>query len=178
MKTLRLEYPVTVPCRVFVAQRFLCLSKWRAVAACAGGRTLEGRHRGCARAESSDVWPAQPELAAQGFAAGRDRIVRLRHELALRCKQKRKFKATTNSNHDLPMAENLLNQTFTPTRPNEAWVPDNTYVAMGKRVALPGRHQRHLHLRAGGLCDGRTHDATLTAQALWKAVLNKRPAPD
>ncbi|MBF0779402.1 IS3 family transposase, partial [Streptococcus cuniculi] len=62
----------------------------------------------------------QPELTAQGFPAGRDRIVRLRRELALRCKQKRKFKATTNSNHDLPVADNLLNQTFAPTRPNEA----------------------------------------------------------
>ena len=47
----------------------------------------------------------------------------------LHCKQKRKFKATTNSNHDLPVADNLLNQTFAPTRPNEAWVTDITYVA-------------------------------------------------
>jgi len=50
----------------------------------------------------------QPKLAAQGSLAGRDRIVRLRRELALRCKQKPEFKATTNSNHDLPVAENLL----------------------------------------------------------------------
>ena len=74
----------------------------------------------------------QPELTAQGFPAGRDRIVRLRRELALRCKQKRKFKATTNSNHDLPVADNLLNQTFAPPRPNEAWVTDITYVATGE----------------------------------------------
>ncbi|MBB5370919.1 transposase InsO family protein [Janthinobacterium sp. K2Li3] len=59
----------------------------------------------------------QPELAAQGFKAGRDHIARLRRELALRCNQKRKFKATTNSSNDLPVADNLLNQTFTPTRP-------------------------------------------------------------
>jgi putative transposase len=62
----------------------------------------------------------QPELTAQGFPVGRDRIVRLRREMALRCKQKRKFKAATNSNHDLPVAENMLNQTYAPTRPNEA----------------------------------------------------------
>jgi hypothetical protein len=49
-------------------------------------------------------------------------------ELGLRCKQKRKFKATTNSRHAFPVAENLLNQTFAPTRPNEAWVSDITYV--------------------------------------------------
>ena len=63
----------------------------------------------------------QAELTAQGFPVGRDRIFRLRRELALGCKQKRKFKATTNSNHNMPVTENLLNQTFAPTRPNEAW---------------------------------------------------------
>ena len=67
-------------------------------------------------------------LASQGFNAGRDRIVRLRRELGLRCRQKRKFKATTNSNHAFPVAPNLLEQRFAPTRPNEAWVSDITYV--------------------------------------------------
>ena len=47
----------------------------------------------------------QPELAADGFVAGRDRIARLRREMGIRCRQKRKFKATTNSNHNLPVAE-------------------------------------------------------------------------
>ncbi len=37
------------------------------------------------------------ELRAQGFETGRDRIVRLRKELGLHCRQERKFKATTNS---------------------------------------------------------------------------------
>ena len=46
--------------------------------------------------------------------------------------QKRKFKAATNSNHALPVADNLLNQTFAPTRPNEAWVTDIIYVATGE----------------------------------------------
>ena len=54
---------------------------------------------------------------------------RLRKELRLRCKQKRKFRATTNSNHNLPVAPNLLNQTFAPTAPNQVWVADLTYVA-------------------------------------------------
>jgi transposase InsO family protein len=72
------------------------------------------------------------ELAAQGFEAGRDRIVRLRHELGLRCKQKHKFKATTNSRHNFPVAENLLNQTFAPTQHNEAWVTDITYISTGE----------------------------------------------
>lgn len=73
-----------------------------------------------------------PELVAQGFDTRRDRVVRLRKELGLRCKQKRRFKATTNSKHAFPVAPNLLNQSFAPTRPNEAWVSDITYIATGE----------------------------------------------
>jgi transposase InsO family protein len=42
--------------------------------------------------------------------------------------QRRKFIATTNSNHDLPVAESLLEQRFEPTRPNEVWATDLTYI--------------------------------------------------
>jgi putative transposase len=50
----------------------------------------------------------QTELAFDGITIGRDRLARLRREMGLRCKQKRKFKATTNSDHSLPAAPNLL----------------------------------------------------------------------
>ncbi|EGJ91932.1 putative transposase [Shigella flexneri 2747-71] len=70
----------------------------------------------------------QTELAENGIIVGRDRLARLRKELRLRCKQKRKFRATTNPNHNLPVAPNLLNQTFAPTAPNQVWVADLTYV--------------------------------------------------
>lgn len=62
----------------------------------------------------------QPELAAQGFEAGRDRFVRQRRELGLRREQRRRFKARTNSKHVCPVASNLLEQTFAPTGANEA----------------------------------------------------------
>ena len=74
----------------------------------------------------------QPELAADGFTAGRDRIIRLRQEMGIRCKQKRKFIATTNSNHSLPIAPNLLAQEFSTTRPNQVWVTDITYISTGE----------------------------------------------
>lgn len=71
----------------------------------------------------------QTELADNGIIIGRDRLARLRKALELRCKQKRKYKATTNSNHSLLVAPNILNQTFEPTAPNQVWVTDLTYVA-------------------------------------------------
>lgn len=54
--------------------------------------------------ETYGVRRLQPELMAQGFS-GLDRIAHLRHVLGLRCKQKRRFNATTNSKHDLPDRE-------------------------------------------------------------------------
>jgi putative transposase len=62
--------------------------------------------------ESFDPERLQRHLDGHGVRVGVDRIKRLREKLGLRCRQKRKFKATTNSKHDLPVAPNLLNQNF------------------------------------------------------------------
>ena len=43
-------------------------------------------------------------------------------------KTKRKFKATTNSKHKLPVAANILNRDFTPAAPNQSWAGDITYI--------------------------------------------------
>lgn len=72
----------------------------------------------------------QDELAeVEKMAAGLSRIKRLRRQMNLRCKQVKKYKATTDSNHNLPVAPNLLNQDFAVAGPNQAWVADITYVA-------------------------------------------------
>src|SRR4030042_1088736 len=55
-------------------------------------------------------------------------VCRIRKKLGLRCKQKRKFKATTDSKHTLPVAENLLHQQFEATEPNEIWLSDITSI--------------------------------------------------
>ena len=90
----------------------------------------------------------QPELARDGFAAGRDRIARLRREMGLGCRQKRKFKATTNSAHSLPVADNVLDQVFEPTRPNEAWTGDITYSAPNDATPRAPPPERHPSPRA------------------------------
>ncbi|BBB64214.1 hypothetical protein UNDKW_5941 (plasmid) [Undibacterium sp. KW1] len=128
MKTMRLDYPVASLCRSFGVSRsgfYAWLNSIPSERAKVDERlklAITAVHK--QSRETYGPLRMQPELAAQGFKAGRDRIIRLRRVLALRCKQKRKFKATTNSNHQFPVAENLLNQTFTPRSPNEAWVTD------------------------------------------------------
>jgi putative transposase len=68
------------------------------------------------------------ELAEQGLIVGRDHIARVRKNLGLTCIQKRKYKATTNSKHNLPTAPNLLDQRFIDHKPCTVWGTDITYI--------------------------------------------------
>ena len=67
-------------------------------------------------------------LIAKGFQVGRQRVVRLMKKLGIGAHKKRKFKATTDSEHDLPIAQNILGRNFTTTEPDQAWVADMTYI--------------------------------------------------
>ena len=68
------------------------------------------------------------DLADLGKTVSRKRINRLMKEEELVCKTRRKFKATTNSRHNKPVAENLLNREFSHDKPDRAYVGDITYV--------------------------------------------------
>jgi transposase InsO family protein len=57
-----------------------------------------------------------------------NRIARLMHEAGLAAIQRRKFKATTNSKHNWPVAPNLLERHFSVDEPNKIWVTDITYI--------------------------------------------------
>lgn len=67
-------------------------------------------------------------LVATGFQVGRQRVVRLMAKLGICACSKRKYKVTTDSGHDLPIAENVLDRDFTMTEPDRGWVADMTYV--------------------------------------------------
>lgn len=64
--------------------------------------------------------------------ASRGRVARLMRENGIRSKVTKKYKATTNSKHDLPVAENIVNQQFEASKPNEKWLTDITYIATGE----------------------------------------------
>ncbi|MAZ40176.1 MAG: hypothetical protein CMF49_08645 [Legionellales bacterium] len=67
-------------------------------------------------------------LQNKGFQVSRRRIARLLKQLELCCKTKRKFKATTDSKHSLPIAPNLLERRFTSSLPNQVYTGDITYI--------------------------------------------------
>ena len=64
------------------------------------------------------------DLRAKGIRCGKNRVARLMRNNGIVAKSRRKFKATTNSKHTLPVAENLLEQNFHTDRPNKIWVSD------------------------------------------------------
>jgi len=68
------------------------------------------------------------ELRARGFSVGKARVERLMREQGIRARHKRRYKATTDSKHALPVADNRLNRHFTPTAPNQVWTADMTYL--------------------------------------------------
>ena len=64
------------------------------------------------------------ELAKQGIIISRRRTRKLMLAAGLSCKIKRKFKVTTDSNHNRPVAPNLLKRQFYVAESNRYWVGD------------------------------------------------------
>jgi len=69
------------------------------------------------------------DLRADRQKVSEKRVARLMRDNGIVGKHRRKFKPTTDSNHDLPVAPNLLKQQFDVPRPNVAWSSDITQLA-------------------------------------------------
>lgn len=78
--------------------------------------------------ERSGAPRLREELASQGKVYNRKTIAASMRRQGLRAKAAKKYKATTYSKHNLPVAPNLLKQDFTSTAPNQKWVGDVTYL--------------------------------------------------
>ena len=115
-------------------------------------------------------------LKKQGIICGKNRVAHLMRENGIAAKTKRKFKATTNSKHNYPVAENLVNQNFNTDRPNQVWVADITYIPTDEGwlylAAIEDLFQRKI---VGWAMDS-TMTRQLTLNALRQAVWRYRPS--
>ena len=68
------------------------------------------------------------ELHDQHVNCSRNRVARRMRYLGLRAKAKKKFRVTTDSSHNMPVAENLLARNFSASAPNQKWVGDISYI--------------------------------------------------
>ena len=67
-------------------------------------------------------------LQSKNYTIGRYKVRRLMRKAGIECKQRRKYRAVAQSTHKFPVAENILNRTFTVAKPNCVWVSDITYI--------------------------------------------------
>lgn len=86
-------------------------------------KAIFNRYKGRVGSPAVTEW-----LRRQGESVGENRVARLMQEMGLMAKGKRKFRHTTDSNHDLPISPNHLDRKFTVSAPNEVWVTDITYI--------------------------------------------------
>ncbi len=117
----------------------------------------------------------QYDLAEHGIQVGICRIKRIRRKLGLHCRQKRKFKMTTDSRHKLPVAENLLGQQFQVYQPNKIWVSDITYVPTDEGWVYLAGHKDLFTGEIVGYAMGERLTKNLVSQSLLKAVAARRP---
>jgi len=153
----------TRPCKVFAPEELALRRRMKALFA--------------ASRDSLGSRMMMNNLRDEGFEIGRDKTRRLMKALQLKVKQKRKFKVTTDSKHNFPVARNVLNRDFSPSAPNQAWGTDITYlwtqegwIYLAVVIDLYSR-------RVVGWSIDRRMKKALVIRALMMAVNLRKPPP-
>ena len=89
---------------------------------------------------------------------------------------KAKFKATTNSNHNYPIAPNLLQKDFTALAPGQKWVGDITYIPTNEGWLYLAAIEDLYHRKVVGWALGARMTKQLTIDALDQALADRLPA--
>jgi putative transposase len=118
------------------------------------------------------------ELVARGETCCVNTVARLMRQHGIAAKTVRKFRCTTDSNHDRPVAENLLNRQFEPTAPNRAWVADITYIATREGWLYLAAVEDLYSRQVVGWAMGERIDSRLVVEALAMAVQRRCPGAD
>ena len=121
---------------------------------------------------SPSIWDA---LIKRGHGVGENRIARLMRAEGIRAKTVKKWRATTQSNHRLPVAANTLNRQFTVEHPNRVWAGDITYVWTTEGwlylAVMLDRYSR----RVVGWAMSQRLTGELAERALLMALTNRQP---
>jgi putative transposase len=115
-------------------------------------------------------------LDLKGRKASRKRVGASMKRQGLCFKPKRRFKATTNSRHDFPVAQNLLNRNFSVAAPNQVWVSDITYLpSRSGWLYLAVFIDLFSRMVVGwAVSDSLSHEGVL--KALYRAIWKRRPS--
>jgi putative transposase len=115
------------------------------------------------------------ELRAQGIQCSRGRVARLMKLEGLKGHRRTRFKATTQSNHRLPIAPNLLARRFVAQQPNEKWLADITYIDTRRGWLYLAAIMDVFSRRIGGWSMSKRIQSTLVEDALLMALRQRQP---
>jgi transposase InsO family protein len=111
-----------------------------------------------------------------GEHVSRKRIIRLMQEEGLKARVRKRYKVTTDSDHDQPIADNLLQQDFTAHRPNQRWVGDTSELRIGENGKAYLAVILDLYSRfVVGWAISAVNDRHLTIKALEMALKRRGP---
>jgi transposase InsO family protein len=116
------------------------------------------------------------DLLEQEERVSRKRVIRLMQEDGLKARLRKRFKCTTMSDHDQPVAANLLDRRFTAEHPNQRWVGDTTEFVIGESGRLYLAAILDLYSRfIVGWAVSAVNDRHLTIKALEMALKRRCP---
>ena len=111
-----------------------------------------------------------------GLIISRRRISNIMKDLNLKVKMKRRYKNTTDSNHNFPIAPNVLNRDFYASNPNEKYVGDITYISTGEGWLYLATVIDLYSRKIVGWSMDDTMKVSLVNDALSMAILHRSPA--
>jgi putative transposase len=117
------------------------------------------------------------DLNQQGIRIGRYRVRSLMRAHQLKPVWKRKFVHTTDSKHNLPIFDNVLDRQFTPATANQAWVSDITYIRTGSGWLYLAAVLDLYSRKVVGWAMAPTMPADLVCTALQMALCQRQPVP-
>lgn len=116
------------------------------------------------------------KLIEQGHDISLYMVRRIKEEHGIKCRRHKRFKVTTDSNHNKMVYPNVLDQQFDAKRPNESWVSDITYIWTNEGwLYLAGVKDLYTKELVGYAINKRMI-ADLVCRALNMAIMNKRPS--
>jgi len=118
----------------------------------------------------------QAALRHRGFVVNHKKIRRLMREHDLQPRRRRRYVATTDGDHDLPIFPNLAKD-MVPDAPNQLWVADLTYVAIQAGFVYVAVILDAWSRKVVGYAIARSIDVRLTMAALRSAIDKRRPPP-
>lgn len=116
-------------------------------------------------------------LKENGIHVSRKRVARLMKELGISAKRCRRRVITTDSKHDLPIADNLLERNFGADAPDKKWATDITYIETGEGFLYLAAIEDLWSRRIVGWAMEATMDRSLVLSALEMALGRRNPEP-